>query len=127
MDNPPLDQIHIRDLKLRCILGVYDEERREKQDVVINITMFGDFSKACASDNLEDAVDYKAIKKKILALVENSKCFLVERLAESIAQVCLKPDSIQQARVTVDKPGALRFAQSVALDITRTKHHGTDQ
>jgi dihydroneopterin aldolase/D-erythro-7,8-dihydroneopterin triphosphate epimerase len=122
-----LDRIYIRDLKLRCILGIYDEERREKQDVVINITMWGNFSRACESDNLDDTVDYKMVKKKILALVENSDFFLVERLAQAIADICLAPEAIVQAQVTVDKPGALRFAQSVALEITRTKPHGTTQ
>ena len=114
-----LDRIHIRDLKLRCIIGIYPDERREKQDVIVNITMFADLRPAGRSDRIEDTVDYKAIKKRIVALVEDSECFLVERLAEEVAQVCLADPRVARAEVCIDKPGALRFARSVAVSIVR--------
>ncbi|MHC4441569.1 MAG: dihydroneopterin aldolase [Planctomycetota bacterium] len=114
-----LDRIHIRDLNLRCIIGVYEEERREKQDVAINITMYVDLRSAGKTDNIEDTVDYKAIKKSIITMVEKSACFLVEHLAELVAQICLQDKRIKRAVVTVDKPGALRFARSVAVEIVR--------
>ena len=68
-DRLPLDRIHIRDLALRCIVGVYPEERREKQDVTVNITLHADLRRACKSDRLDDTVDYKRIKKGVVALV----------------------------------------------------------
>jgi D-erythro-7,8-dihydroneopterin triphosphate epimerase len=114
-----LDRIHIRDLSLRCIIGLYEEERREKQDVVINITLYGDLRKACESDNVADTVDYKTLKKKVIALVEQSSCRLIEHLAEQIAQVCLSDSRVIRAAVCVDKPAALRFARSVAVEIVR--------
>jgi len=116
-----LDRIHIRDLSLRCIIGVYDEERREKQDVVINITLYGDLRKACESDDVADTVDYKTLKKKVIALVEQSSCRLIEHLAEQIAQVCLSDSRVVRAVVCVDKPAALRFARSVAVEIVRAQ------
>ncbi len=115
------DLIHIRDLQLRCVLGVLPEERREKQDVVINITLYADLSKAGASDRLEDTVDYKKIKKAVLAVTEHSSYYLVEALAEKIAAICLEDRNVMRAIVTVDKPGALRFARSVAVEISRTR------
>ncbi len=116
-----MDRIYIRDLGLRCIIGVFPEERREKQDVVINIVLECDLRPAARSDHLNDAVDYKAVKKRILALVEASEFNLIETLAERISEVCLENPGVARATVTVDKPGALRFARSVAVEITRER------
>ncbi len=120
-----LDQIHIRDLLQRCIIGIYDEERREKQDVVINITLHADLRQAGQSDDIDDTVDYKAIKKKVIAMVDGSECLLVERLAERIAEICLGDPRVKQADVRVAKPGALRFARTVEVDISRTQEDTT--
>lgn len=119
MSNAPLDRIHIRDLELRCIVGVYPEERCEKQDVIINVTLYCDLRAACRSDHLEDTIDYKSLKKRIVAEVEESSHFLVERLAQHVADVCLEDSRIKKVDVIVDKPGALRFARSVAIEISR--------
>ena len=114
-----MDRITIRDLALRCIIGLYPEERTNKQDVIINITMDTDLRAAGKSDALEDTVDYKTIKLNILDFVENSRFQLIESLAEGIANICLADKRIVSATVTLDKPGALRFARSVAVEITR--------
>ena len=116
-----MDRVFIRDLALRCIIGIYPEERREKQDIVINVVMHCDLRRAGQTDELSDTVDYKAIKKAILKLVEQSSFQLIEALAERIAQIALSDDKVQEAVVTVDKPGALRFAKSSAVEITRSR------
>ena len=121
MPDRPLDTIYIRDLLLRCVLGVYPEERTQRQDVVVNITLRADLSAACASDRIEDTIDYKALKKSVIAMVEGSSYFLVERLAERIADVCLDDKRVVSVEVVVDKPGALRFARSVAVGIIRSR------
>lgn len=121
VDFDKLDRIYIRDLHLRCIIGIYEEERREKQDIVINVTLYADLREAGRSDRIEDTVDYKAIKKRLISMVEQSCCFLVEHLAQRIAAVCLDDARVQRVVVTVDKPGALRFARSVAVEITRDR------
>lgn len=115
------DKIYIRDLCIRCIIGIYPNERTDKQDVVINIVLEGDLSKAGKSDDIEDTINYKTIKKRIMKLVEKSHFFLVEKMAEEIAATCLREKRVQRVTVTVDKPGALRFARSVAVEITREK------
>jgi dihydroneopterin aldolase/D-erythro-7,8-dihydroneopterin triphosphate epimerase len=115
------DKIYIRDLALRCIIGVYPEERREKQDVIINIVLECDQSAAAKSDRIDNAVDYKGIKKEVIQLVENSEFNLIETLADRIAQACLRNPKVEQASVTVDKPAALRFARSVAVEVTRRR------
>src|SRR5215468_3096350 len=104
--NTPMDRIVIKDLMLRCVLGLSAEERREKQDVLINLILWTDFSPAIASDSIEDAVDYSALKKRIIAMVEESHYHLAETLADRIARVCLEQQSVQQVQVTVEKPTA---------------------
>lgn len=120
-DRQDLDRIHIRDLALRCVIGLYEDERREKQDVVINITLYADLGKACRSDDVGDTVDYKIIKKNVIALVEQSSCRLIEHLAEQIAQTCLADPRVVRVSVCVDKPAALRFTRSVAVEIVRER------
>ena len=121
MTGRPPDKIHILDLLLRCVVGVTEDERREKQDVNINITLEADLSEGCRSDRIEDTVDYKTIKKNVIALVENSEFHLLERLAERIADVCLSDPRVVRAQVFVEKPGALRFARSVGVEIVRER------
>jgi dihydroneopterin aldolase/D-erythro-7,8-dihydroneopterin triphosphate epimerase len=116
-----MDRILIKDLLVRCVIGIGAEERREKQDIVINIGLGADLREAGKSDRLEDSVDYSAIKKRIIAEVENSSFQLVEALAERIAEICLENPRVMEAQVTVEKPSALRFARSVGVEITRTR------
>lgn len=115
------DRIHIRDLSTRCIIGIYEEERTKKQDVIFNIVLHADLSKPGTSDQIEDTVDYKTIKENILAMAEASSYNLIERLADHVAEICLTDPRIARAEVTVDKPGALRFARSVAVTLVRDR------
>ena len=119
MDERELDKIHIRDLLIRCIVGIFDWEREKKQDVLINITLYADLKTACQTDRIEDTVDYKAIKQKVVNMVESSSYMLVERLAERVAEICLENPQVQRVRVLVDKTGALRYARSVGVEIVR--------
>lgn len=116
-----MDRILISDLLVRCIIGIGDDERKNKQDVVINLSLSVDLRKAGKSDSIRDAVDYAVLKKQIVAMAEGSQFFLVEALAEKIAEICLAYPAIRQARVRVEKPGALRFARSVGVEITRDR------
>jgi D-erythro-7,8-dihydroneopterin triphosphate epimerase len=117
----PLDQILIRDLQFRCIVGIDAEERREKQDIKAQIALDVDLRKACRTDAIEDTVDYRALKKDILRMAESSQFCLIEALAQHIADICLARDRIARVEVIVEKPGALRFARTVAVRIIRTR------
>jgi FolB domain-containing protein len=119
-----LDKIYITGLLVRCIIGVNDWERTQKQDVLINITLYTDLTRPSQTDRIEDTIDYKEIKKQIIAMVENSSFYLIERLAGGIAQTCLAHSLIRAARIRIDKPGALRFAKSVGVEIFRIKTDG---
>ncbi len=114
-----MDRILISDLAARCILGINEEERREKQDVLINVVLYADLRNACKTDRFEETVDYRRIKKRILGTVEASHYFLVEALAEAIAEICLSDSNVVEATIRVEKPSALRFARTVGVEITR--------
>ena len=116
-----MDRIHIRDLALRCVIGVYPEERRQKQDVILNLVFECEVARAAATDRLEHTVDYKTIKKRIIEFVEASDFQLLETLAGRVAALCLEHPRVKGVTVTVDKPGALRFARSVAVEVTRRR------
>ncbi len=113
------DKIYIRDLALRCIIGLYPEERATKQEVIINVVLTTDLRKAGRSDAIHDTVDYHAVQCSIIDAVERSEFKLIESLAEQIAEICLNAKVVSTATVTIDKPGALRFCKSVAVEIIR--------
>src|SRR5262252_9292792 len=102
-----MDRIRIEDLRVRCILGIGPEERRERQDVLISATLFVDLRQAGRRDRVEDSVDYRAVKKEILAAAEASEYRLAEALAEKIAEVCLRHEGVDRVALRVEKPGAL--------------------
>ncbi len=116
-----MDRILISGLLVRCVIGVRDDERRAKQDVLINLALALDLSKAGKSDRLEDSVDYRALNKRIVTMAENSQFYLVEALAQAVSDICLENPAVREARVRVEKPGALRFARSVGVEITRQR------
>jgi len=115
------DQIQIKDLLLRTIIGINEEERRNRQDVLINIVLHADTRAAGASDNIDDAVNYRTIAKRVIERIEGSSYYLVEKMAAEIAAICLEDTRVEAVDVRVEKPGALRFARSVGVEIQRTR------
>ncbi|MEM4246492.1 MAG: dihydroneopterin aldolase, partial [Candidatus Bathyarchaeia archaeon] len=83
-----IGRILIRNLRLRCIIGTNDYERVEKQDVVINVAMSLDISAAAQKDDISDTVNYKLVSSQIVKMVEDSSFYLIETLAEKIAEIC---------------------------------------
>ena len=117
------DRILIKDLLLRTIIGINEEERRARQDVLINIVLYADTRAAGASDDIDDAVNYRTITKRVIKMVEGSRFYLVEKMAAEIAAICLEDPRVEEVSVRVEKPGALRFARSVGVEIHRTRAH----
>ena len=117
-----LDKIFVRDLLIRSILGVNPSERINKQDILVNFTLWVDTRSAGKSDDVTDSVNYKTVTKAVIKHVEESKPFLVERLVAELAQLCFDINShIQAVEMTVEKPSALRFARSVGITIYRER------
>ncbi len=116
-----MDQIFIKDLVARGIIGINDWEREKPQEIMINIVLFTDLHKAGESDDIQDSVDYRTIAKKILAHAETARRLTVEALAADLAKLCLEDARVEKVRVRVEKPGAVRFSRSVGVEIERGK------
>jgi FolB domain-containing protein len=115
------DRILIKDLLLRGIIGINDWEREKRQDILINVMLFGDLRPAGESDEIADSINYRTITKQIIQHVETSQRFTVEALAADVARICLETDGVERVRVRLEKPGALRFARSVGVEIERRR------
>ena len=115
------DKILVRGLLLRGILGINDWERKKPQDILINLTLDVDCARAGDSDDVGHALNYRTLTKKIIAYVEESSHYLVEALATAIARICVLEFAAEQVVVRVEKPGALRFAESVGVEIRRSR------
>ncbi len=113
------DKICIDELAIRCIVGLNPEERINRQDVVLTITLFADLRKAGESDNIEDTINYKQLKLDVMDLVENSQYLLIEKMAQEVANLCLRDKRVEKCVVKVEKPTALRFCRTVSVEIER--------
>ncbi len=114
-----MDQVLIKDLLCRGVIGISDKEREQPQDILVNVVIFADISRAALSDNIEDCVNYRTVAKKILAHTQKAGRFTVEALASDLAKLCLEEPGVLRVRVRVEKPGAVRFARSVGVEIER--------
>ncbi len=116
-----MDQVIIRDIKARGIIGVNASERDTEQDILINIILFADLELASQTDQLAHSIDYSEIARRALATAETAKRFTVEGLAEDIAVMCLENPRVQKVRVRVEKPGAILYATSAGAEIERVR------
>jgi FolB domain-containing protein len=115
------DRIHIRGMEIDCIIGTQPKERVAKQRVSVSLVLEYDLAPAGKSDRIEDTVDYKVLKDRIVAEITKSDFFLIERMAAHIADLCMEGGDMPSVTVTVDKPGALTGAKSVAVEIRRRR------
>jgi D-erythro-7,8-dihydroneopterin triphosphate epimerase len=107
--------INIKNLRLRTYIGFNPEELQKQQDVVINAELHYPADLACETDNQENAVNYKIITKKMIQLVEDGQFKLLEKLSADLLDIALEHQNVKYAKVSVDKPHALRFADSVSI------------
>ena len=116
-----MDKIVIKDLLARGIIGVYEWEREEPQEIMVNLVLFGDVSKAGETDDVEDSINYQTVAEKVRYLAETAQRFTVEALAADIAKLCLEDGAVKKVCVRVEKPGAVPFTKSVGVEIERTR------
>ncbi len=115
-----MDKTFIKDLLVRGIIGIRDWEREKPQDILINVTAFSDTSRAAETDDIAYCVDYSVLAKKIQTHAETSARLTVEALANDLAKICLEQKGVKKAIVRVEKPGAVRFAKSVGVEVERS-------
>jgi len=113
--------IRINDLKVRTLIGAYSWERVNKQELVINITIEYDASKACVSDKLKDALNYDSLATKAIKTVESSRYVLLEKLTSKLLTGIMSDKRVQAAYVRVDKPQALAQARCVSFELSAAR------
>jgi FolB domain-containing protein len=116
-----MDKVIIKDLLVRGIIGVNDWERKRAQDILINITLFTDTRRAAVTDSIVDCVNYSTMSKRIQAHAESVARQTVEALANDLAKICFEDKGVQKVILSVEKPGAVRFARSVGVEIERSR------
>ena len=116
-----MDKVIIKNLLVRGIIGIRDWERKRVQDILINIILYTDTLRAANTDDINDCADYSTISKKVQAHAESAERFTVEALAKDLASLCLREKNVQKVTVRVEKPGAVRFAESVGVEIERSR------
>jgi dihydroneopterin aldolase len=114
-----MDIVYIRDLRIETIIGIYDWEREVKQEVSFDLDMAADIRRAAQTDDIQYALNYKSIAKRIISFIQASEFLLVERMAEEVANIVLVEFSVPWLRLRVSKPGALRGSQDVGIIIER--------
>lgn len=111
--------MYLRDLKIDTVIGIYDWERRVRQTIHLDIELATDISKAAASENIDDTLNYKAVSKRIIEFVSSSDFQLVETLAERICEIIRTEFDVPWVRLTLNKKGAIRGATDVGVRIER--------
>ena len=118
-ENRSMDIVFIHDLQIETVIGIYDWERKIRQTVSLDIEMATDVAKAAASDDIDDALSYKSVAKRLIEFVERSEYELVETLAEQVCRIVRDEFGVPWVRLTLHKPGAVRGSKSVGVVIER--------
>lgn len=117
-----MDKIFVRDLQVKTIVGIWEWERRVPQTVSIDLEMAGDIRAAAAEDTIDATFDYRAVSKRVIAFVEESRFQLIETMAESIARIVTDEFEVPWVKVAVHKPWAVRGSKDVGIIIERERH-----
>jgi 7,8-dihydroneopterin aldolase/epimerase/oxygenase len=114
-----MDKVFIEGLEIEALIGIYDWERRIRQPLSFDIEMSFDNTVPAASDAIADTLDYKAVSKRLVGFVSQSDFGLVETLAERCAALVLDEFGVSEVRLRLSKPGAVRGARAVGVEIVR--------
>jgi len=114
-----MDRVFIEDLRIQTVIGIFDWEREITQTISLDLQMGFDISRAGASDDIVDTLDYKSVSKRLIQFVEGSEFQLVEALAEHCARIVLDEFPVSWLRLKLSKPGAVRGSSAVGVIIER--------
>jgi FolB domain-containing protein len=116
-----MDKVIIKNILARGIIGIHEWEREKPQDILINLELFSENRKPETLDEITSCIDYSKVTKRVMHHAEKAGRFTVEALAEDIAQICLEDPRVLKTTVRVEKPGAVRFSESVGVEIVRKR------
>lgn len=108
-------RVRIKNLLLRAYIGIKEEEINNQQDVMINVELTYDASEAIHQNEIDAALNYRTITKQIIAHVDGNRFALLERLTHEVLSIVMEHGAVQWAQVEIDKPHALRYAESVSV------------
>ena len=117
----PQDIVFIEDLRIDTIIGIYDWEREVKQTVALDIEMAADNTRPASTENIDDALNYKAVAKRLIAYTEESQFQLVETLAERLVDIIMREFDVPWCKLKLSKLGAVTGSRSVGVIIERGK------
>ena len=118
---PGVARIRIKNLRLRTFIGINEEEINNRQDVVVNATIFYPADDAVVINEIEHALNYRTITKAVISHVESNRFALLERLTQDVLDLIMQNEQVHYAEVEVDKPHALRFSYSVSITLSATR------
>lgn len=118
---PGMARIRIKNLRLRTFIGINEEEINNRQDVVVNATIFYPADDAVVINEIEHALNYRTITKAVISHVEGNRFALLERLTQDVLDIVMQNEQVHYAEVEVDKPHALRFSDSVSITLSATR------
>lgn len=116
-----MDKVFIKDLRAHGIIGIYPHERETPQDILINVTVYTNTRRAAQTDDIEDCVNYGTLAGKLKAHAESAARLTIEALANDMADICLQEQGVEKAVIRVEKPDAVPSAQSVGVEVERTR------
>ena len=116
-----MDKIKLTELTVNTVIGIWDWEKRNPQKVVFDIEMSTDINKASKSDSIKDALDYKAVSKRVKQYALENQFDLIEALADKVAEIILNEFEASWVKLTISKPYAIRDSKNVSLMIERSK------
>ena len=122
---PGMARIRVKDLRLRTYIGIKEEEINNKQDVLINLTILYPAADAVRDNDIDHALNYRTITKAVIQHVEENRFALLERLTQELLDLVMANDAVLYAEVEVDKPHALRFAESVSITLAASRQAPT--
>lgn len=118
---PGLARIRIKNLRARTYIGIKEDEIRNRQDVVVNVTILYAASDAVQVNDIDHALNYRTITKALLKHIEENRFALLERLTQELLDLVMRDAQVRYAEVEVDKPHALRFADSVSITLSQAR------
>lgn len=107
--------VRIKDLLLRAYIGIKAEEISNQQDVLINVRLTYDATAAINENDIRAALNYRTITKQIISHVDGNRFALLERLTHEVLSIVMEHEAVSWAAVEIDKPHALRYAESVSV------------
>lgn len=107
--------VRIKDLLLRAYIGIKDEEINNQQDVLVNVQLTYNAAEAINQNDILAALNYRTITKQIISHVDGNRFALLERLTHEVLNIVMEHEAVSWAAVEIDKPHALRYAESVSV------------